>query len=168
MNPIPDISVEPDALGYEDDPCGGAGDESAATRSGALASLLADPELRRRIGSAWPLYMMLALEWQGEADGTREEIGARMGESGRNVGNWVGSLEQAEIVKVERNGRRMKVSLQGDHMAAARTPDAVTVADDDGSDEPVLDDRQRDVLDLMGRARELGGEAEVRIVVRAG
>jgi hypothetical protein len=52
-------------------------------------------------------------------------------------------------------------------MGVARMPDAVKVAQNAESPEPVPDGRHRDVLDLMDRARALGGEAEVRIVVRA-
>ena len=140
---------------------------SVPTRSRALASLLADPEARRGVGSAWPLYLALVLEWDGSASGTRDQIGERMGEDGRNVGNWISALEQAGIVTVVRTGRRVKVALTGAHMDAARMPDAVTVGKEAEPAGPAPDDGRRDVLDLMDRARALGGEAEVRIVVRA-
>lgn len=129
--------------------------------------MLADPELRRVIGSAWPLYLMLALQWGGTATGNRDEIGAKIGEDGRNVANWVSALERAEVIKVERSGRKMTVSLVGEHMGAAQMPDAITVVGDARVSETVLDGRQRDILDLMAKARSMGGEAEVRIVVKA-
>ncbi len=142
-------------------------DASVPTRSRMLASLVADPEMRRRIGGAWPLYLMLILEWNGSAAGTRDEIGDRMGEDGRNVANWVAALERAEVLKVERSGRKMTVSLVGEHMGVARMPDSITVAGDPGAPEPALDGRQRDILDLMEKARSMGGEAEVRIIVKS-
>lgn len=141
-------------------------DASAPTRSRMLATLMVDPEMRKRIGGAWPLYLMLMLEWDGLAAGTRDEIGGRMGESGRNVGNWVGSLEQAEIVGVERHGRRMTVKLVGQHMEIAQMPDKVTEQDAKPA-EPFLGERQKSILDLMDKATSMGGEAEVRIVVKA-
>jgi len=139
----------------------------APTRCRALAALLAAPESRRAIGSAWPLYLMLALQWGGTATGNRDEIGEKMGEDGRNVGNWISALEQAGIMTVVRAGRRMKIVLTGAHMNAARMPEAVTVAEGAGAPEPALDERQREMLDLMAKARSMGGEAEVRIVVKA-
>lgn len=144
----------------------GVRDYPSRTRSLALAALLADPDLRRAVGVAWPLYLMLILDWSGEITGTRDEIGTKLGEDGRNVGNWVGILAEAGVATVERIGRRMKVSLVGEHLEVARMPDAVTVVDV-GTPQPVLDGRSREVLDLMDRARALGGEAEVRITVRS-
>jgi DNA-binding transcriptional ArsR family regulator len=130
-----------------------------------LVALLAAPESRRAIGSAWPLYLALVLEWGGTVTGTRDEIAGRMGEDGRNMGNWISALERAGIVTVERNGRRMRVRLGAGHMEAATAPETVTVVRD--MPNPARDDGRRDVLDLMDRARALGGEAEVRIVVKA-
>lgn len=133
----------------------------------ALAALLVDPELRRGVGSAWPLYLMLVLQWGGTATGTREDLGARMTEDGRNVGNWVAALERAGIVSVEKRGRRMTVALTGEHMAVARMDDGVAVAKAAAPAEPARGTRQLELLDLMDKAKSLGGEAEVRIVVRA-
>ena len=121
-----DIADDADAQAAEDRPEVRAAEPpclttaEAATKSSALASLVADSEIRRLIGSAWPLYVMLVLDWGGTVNGTRDGIGKRMGESGRNVGNWMDALSKGEIVTVEKNGRRMTVTLAGDHMEAAR------------------------------------------------
>lgn len=141
--------------------------DGVQTRSRALAGLLADPDARRAIGSAWPLYMLLVLGWGGTATGTREEIGARMAEDGRNVGNWVSTMERAGIATVERIGRRMSVALAGEHMHVARMGDAVAVAKDGAPAESARGPRQLELLELMDKAKSLGGEAEVRIVVKA-
>lgn len=133
------------------------------TKTGRLAELLADPEVRRRIGSGWPLYMMLALEWGGTASGTREGIGARMTEDGRNVGNWVASLERAGIVNVEKHGRRMMVTLAGEHMAAARIADSVVVAK---ATEPAEDDPELARLVSMYRAAKAAG-AKLRLLTES-
>ncbi len=111
--------------------------------------------------------MMLALEWGGSATGTREEIGERMSEDGRNVGNWITALERAGIVTVERTGRRMNVNLAGEHLEAARMPESVFAPIDAAPAIPARGARQLELLELMDKAKSLGGEAEVRIVVRA-
>jgi DNA-binding transcriptional ArsR family regulator len=141
-------------------------DGVARTKTAALAEILRQPAMLKRIGPAWQLYFRLVLDGEGSAAGTRDEIGERLGEDGRNVSNWVSSLHEAGIVTVEKTGRRMKVTLTGIHMDAARMPDAVTVVKESEPSSPAIDDRRRNVLELMDRARALGGEAEVRIVVK--
>ena len=129
--------------------------------------MLADPELRRCVGSAWALYLMLVLDWGGTATGTRDEIGEKLGEDGRNVGNWIIGLQDAGIVMVERTGRRLNIILKGAHMDVAQMPDAVTVVKDTETPHPVLDARRRGILELIDKAKALDGEAEVRITVRS-
>jgi len=162
----------PEALCAQDQGRGDAaspgGHRAPATRTQALTSLLADPGVRRQIGSAWPLYVMLALDWRGSVTGTRDGIAGRMGgEIGRNVGNWVDGLVKAKIATVHRTGRRMTVALGGEHMEAARMPDAVTVVKEAAPAEATLDDRQRYILGLFDDAREMGCDAEIRIAVKA-
>lgn len=162
--PGPDLGLAPNPLpAHRDRPEGVGG--SAPTRCRAVAALLADPDVRRQVGSAWPLYLMLALEWDGSATGTRDEIGERMGEEGRNVGNWMDVLVKSEIATVVKSGRRIAVRLAGTHMEAAGLPDVVTVAKEGVPCEPNLDDRQRGVLRLLEDARAVNGSVEIRIKV---
>lgn len=93
--------------------------------------------------------------------------GQALAEDGRNVGNWVAALEHAGIAKVERDGRKMRVELLGGHMAAAMAPEGGGAGTPAVAPAPAIDGRRKDILDLMDRAESMGGEAEVRIVVRA-
>lgn len=138
----------------------------APTRCRAVAALLADPGVRQQIGSAWPLYLMLAMEWEGTVTGTRDDMARQLGESTRNVGNWINGLEQEGLVTVEKHGRRMTVNLTGKHMEAALMSDYAPVITPVAL-EPIPNARQREILDLMAKATFLGGEAEIRITVKS-
>ena len=132
------------------------------TRASALAELLADPEVRKQVGAAWPLYVLMVAGWGGVAEGTRDEIGGRLGEDGRNISNWVDRLVQAGIATVEKSSRRVEVKLAGEHMRVAKLPDAVTVVNEKQDDEPNLDERQRQLLGMIQAAEALGGTVEIR------
>jgi DNA-binding MarR family transcriptional regulator len=149
-------------------PYGHAGKDpmDVPTRCWALAALLADPGVRQQIGSAWPLYLMLAMKKEGTMTGTRDDIAGQLGESTRNVCNWISGLEKAGIVNMEKHGRRMTISLTGKHMEAARLSEYAPVITPVVA-EPIPDARQREILDLMAKATSLGGAAEIRITVKS-
>ena len=134
------------------------GDE---TRASALAVLLADPEVRKQVGAAWPLYVLMVAGWGGIAEGTRDEIGNRIRESGRNAGNWIDVLVNNGIAKKMKQGRRMKVELVGEHMRVAKLPDAVTVVNKERDDEPKLDEDQKRVLMVFDNVRAMGGKIRI-------
>jgi len=162
MTADPKTAFAPEARRPDPDPVAHVG-----TRASALAALVADPEVRKGVGAAWPLYVALVAGWGGEVAGTRDEIGERLGEDGRNVGNWVERLAKAGIAAAARDRRRMKVELLGEHMEVARMPVTVTVADDEHEDEPKLDEKQRGVLSLVDDARAMGGKLRITVEVDA-
>ena len=148
----------------------GAGGETRCTRSRALAALLADAEVRKAVGSAWPLYVMLVLGWEGTVSGTRDQIGEMLDEPGRNVGNWVNALEEAGIVKVERVGRRMSVELTDEHMSVAMMPDGISDSGDDPEQDGIceeLSNPDRELLSLLDKARSMAGRIEIRMQLDA-
>lgn len=130
----------------------------------AVRDLVADATVCEAVGAAWRLWLRLLLIEGGSMTGTREELGQKLGVSGRNVGNWVTALQNNGIVKVCKTGRKMKVELADQHMSVALMPDIVTV-DGGAKARPELDDHQRSVLRLMDDARAVGGKVEIRIAV---
>jgi len=154
----PETAFAPEAQRPDPDPVARGG-----TRASALAELLGDPEIRKGIGAAWPLYMMLVLNQSGEVSGTRDEVGAMLGEDGRNVGNWVDRLEAAGIATVAKDRRRMEVSLTGRHMEVALLPETVAVVGEKKDDRRELDERQERILRLVDDARAVGKRIELKV-----
>lgn len=95
------------------------------SKADLLARMMRDNRTLEQIGSAWTLYLRLALIEGGTMTGTYDEFGLVMATSGKTIRNWVKNLEASGIVKSVSKGHRVSIELLGDHMAIAQAPNAI-------------------------------------------
>jgi len=118
-----------------DDHIGEIGDAEIAqvsqdvSKADLLARMMSDNKTLEQIGSAWTLYLRLALIEGGRMTGTYDDLGQVMATSGKTIRNWVKSLEASGIVQSESKGHRVSIELLGDHMAIAQAPNSIRQAE---------------------------------------
>jgi hypothetical protein len=136
----------------------------AASRLDAVAALATDPQVCRQVGAAWPLWLHLLLRSEGRIEGTCEEIGIRLGVSGRTVRSWAGILSDAGIATGSTRGRRMGITLVGRHLdaAEAESAEAVVVSAPESPESPKLQALRK----VAEAADQAGSPLEIRMVIR--
>ena len=95
------------------------------SKADLLARMMRDNKTLEQIGSAWTLYLRLALIEGGTMTGTYDEFGQALATSGKTIRNWVKNLEASGIVKLVSKGHRVSIELLGDHMSIAQAPNAI-------------------------------------------
>ena len=96
------------------------------SKADLLAKMMSDNKTLEQIGSAWTLYLRLALIEGGKMTGTYDEFGQALVISGKTIRNWVKNLEASGIVQSVSKGHRVSIELLGDHMAIAQAPNAIS------------------------------------------
>jgi hypothetical protein len=137
-----------------------------ATKTDLLAAIMGDPDIWKRIGSAWVLYLRLVLIEGGKMVATYEEIGRNMATSGKTVRNWVTSLEDAGIVKSATEGHHISVELLGRHMTVSQAPNSIAHPTKPETTPAIpMTPRQLTALKILQTAESAGSSIELKVIL---
>lgn len=109
----------------QNDEAGNAQISQNISKSDLLTTMMRDNRTLEQIGSAWTLYLRLALIEGGKMTGTYDEFGQALATSGKTIRNWVKNLEASGIVQSVSKGHRVSIELLGEHMAIAQAPNSI-------------------------------------------
>ncbi len=156
MADFPPDTAEPSCQGK-----GVAGLAGSQTKVSLLAAMVGDSRNHELIGAAWPLYLYMVLG-NGSITGTYDTIGTRLGQTGRSIRNWVGSLERNDIVRKTVRGRGIEITLLEPHTSIAMAPDCrIETAPTPTTSDP----RAEALLKVLAGAKQADAKVEVKVVI---
>lgn len=125
---------------------------------------MADERICSTVGAAWRLWIRLILVEGGSMAGTQEELGQKLGVSGRTVNSWTSILEKAGVVEKKVKNKRVEINLVGRHLEAATAPDTVAVGQAVETTAPESA-RLRALKKALEASEEGGSKLEVSMVI---
>ena len=140
---------------------------TARTKAAALAEVILQPAMLRKIGAAWPLYLRLVLVEEGRMIGDYRGVGQSLGTPPSTAQKWIAALVASGIAEKRNKGRGIEIVLREPHLAIARIPDEVTTVVQSVV-EPRTDSVTQGVLKIMEGSRLAGGDMTITVTVANG
>jgi len=135
---------------------------TARTKSAALAEVILQPAMMRKIGAAWPLYLRLVLVEEGRMIGDYRGVGQILGTPPSTAQKWIAALVESGIAEKRNKGRGIEVVLREPHLAIARMPDHAAPAELPAVT-PIRDSETQGVLVIMEGAKLAGGSWTISV-----